>query len=134
MKEICLVVDCTVIPTNRSRGRQEFLKKYFSGMHHIFCVKAEVEVYPRIGTASTISSIYTKSTHDFTIFKDHNRIFVPKLGKSKILADSAFIGARTDIDAIVTDPVGTPELATHRVIVERFFGRLKTLFSIFRRQ
>ncbi|KAH7832344.1 uncharacterized protein MONOS_10037 [Monocercomonoides exilis] len=36
--------------------------------------------------------------------------------------------------AIITKPVGTPELATHRVIVERFFDRLKTLFSVFRRQ
>ncbi|KAH7815516.1 uncharacterized protein MONOS_7421 [Monocercomonoides exilis] len=59
MKEVGLVVDCTVIPTNRPGGRLEFGKKYFSGKHHMNCEKAEVGVNPRIGTASTISSIYT---------------------------------------------------------------------------
>ncbi|KAH7826392.1 putative DDE superfamily endonuclease [Monocercomonoides exilis] len=132
MKEVGIVLDCTVIPTNRPGGRLEFGKKYYSGKHHIYCVKVEVGVNPKVGTASTISSIYSGSTHDFTIFKEHYPTFVQKLGGAKILADSAFKGAKPELGAIITKPVGTSELASHRVIVERFFGRLQTLFSVFR--
>ncbi|KAH7832343.1 putative DDE superfamily endonuclease [Monocercomonoides exilis] len=132
MKEVGIVLDCTVIPTNRPGGRLEFGKKYYSGKHHIYCVKADVGVNHKVGTASTISSIYSGSTHDFTFFKEHYSTFVQKLGGVKILADSANMGAKPELGAIITKPVGTPELASHRVIVERFFGRLKTLFSVFR--
>ncbi|KAH7823661.1 putative DDE superfamily endonuclease [Monocercomonoides exilis] len=133
LKDVGIVVDCTVIPTNRPGGKLEYGKKYYSGKHHIYCVKAEVGVNPKVGTASTISSIYTGSTHDFTIFKEHYPTFEHRLGGAKILADSAYIGAKPELEAIITKPVGTPELATHRVIVERFFGRLKTLFTVFRK-
>ncbi|KAH7826310.1 putative DDE superfamily endonuclease [Monocercomonoides exilis] len=132
MKNDGVVVDCTVIPINRPAGRLEFGEKYYSGKHHIYCVKIEVGVNPRIGTACTLSSVNTGSTHDFNIFKDHYPQFQALLGGSKVLADSAFIGARAEIDAIISKPVGTPHLASRRVIVERFFGRLKTLFAVFR--
>ncbi|KAH7815507.1 putative DDE superfamily endonuclease [Monocercomonoides exilis] len=133
MKEVGLVLDCTVIPTNRPGGRLEYGKKFYSGKHHIYCVKVEVGVNPRIGTACTISHVQTGSTHDFVLFKDHLPQFESQLGGAKILADSAYIGARPELGAIISKPVGTPELASKRVIVERFFGRLKTLFAVFRR-
>ncbi|KAH7822208.1 putative DDE superfamily endonuclease [Monocercomonoides exilis] len=133
MKDVGIVLDCTVIPTNRPGGRLEYGKKFFSGKHHIYCVKAEVGVNPKVGTASTISAIYSGSTHDYVILKEHYPLFESKLEGSKILADSAYIGARPNLDAIITKPVGTQKLASHRVIVERFFGRMKTLFSIFRK-
>ncbi|KAH7819228.1 putative DDE superfamily endonuclease [Monocercomonoides exilis] len=133
MKEVGIVVDCTVIPTNRPGGKLDNGKKFYSGKRHIYCVKAEVGVNPKVGTASTISSIYSGSTHDFTIFKEHYPTFVQKLGGAKILADIAFIGAEPELEAIITKPMETPEMATHRVIVERFFGRIKTLFTTFRK-
>ncbi|KAH7831302.1 putative DDE superfamily endonuclease [Monocercomonoides exilis] len=133
MKDVGIVLDCTVIPTNRPGGRLEYGKKFFSGKHHIYCVKAEVGVNPKVGRASTISAIYSGSTHDYVIFKEHYPLFESKLEGSKIQVDSAYIGARPDLDVIITKPVGTQELASHRVIVERFFGRMKTLFSIFRK-
>ncbi|KAH7832126.1 putative DDE superfamily endonuclease [Monocercomonoides exilis] len=132
MKEVGIVLDCTVIPTKRPGGRLEFVKKHLSRKHHIYCVKEEVRVNSKVGTARTISSIYSGSTHDFTIFKEHYHTFVQKLGGAKILADSAFIGAKPELGAIITKPIGTPELASHCVIFERFFDRYKTLFSVFR--
>ncbi|KAH7825432.1 putative DDE superfamily endonuclease [Monocercomonoides exilis] len=132
MRDVGVVVDCTVLPINRPAGSLQFGTKFFSGKHHIYCVKAEVGVYPRTGTASTVSSIHTGSTHDFSIFKEHFPQFKAQLGGSKVLADSAYIGARADLDAYITKPVGTPQLASRRVIVERYFGRLKTLFAVFR--
>eukprot|EP00770_Monocercomonoides_exilis_P015973 MONOS_15924.1-p1 / transcript=MONOS_15924.1 / gene=MONOS_15924 / organism=Monocercomonoides_exilis_PA203 / gene_product=unspecified product / transcript_product=unspecified product / location=Mono_scaffold01409:8429-9705(-) / protein_length=291 / sequence_SO=supercontig / SO=protein_coding / is_pseudo=false len=122
-ENVGVVVDCTVIPINRPGGKLEYGKKYFSGKHHMYCVKSEVGVNPRLGTVSTVSSVYTGSTHDFTIFKDHYPTFQSQLGGAKILADSAYIGAKPELEAIITKPVGTPELASHRVVVERFFGR-----------
>ncbi|KAH7817560.1 putative DDE superfamily endonuclease [Monocercomonoides exilis] len=133
MKDVGVVVDCTVIHINLPAGRLEFGEKYFSGKHHIYCVKIEVGVNPRIGTACTLSSVNTGSTHDFNIFKDLYPQFQALLGGSKVLADSAFIGARAEIDAIISKPVGTPHLASRHVIVKRFFGRLKTLFAVFLR-
>ncbi|KAH7822590.1 putative DDE superfamily endonuclease [Monocercomonoides exilis] len=132
MKDVGIVLDCTVIPICRPGGKLKEGKKFYSGKHHYYCVKVEVGVNPRMGTASTISEVYTGSTHDYSVFKEHYPKFQDKMEGSKILADSAYVGARPELGAVISKPVGTKEISSKRVIVERFFGRLKTLFSVFR--
>ncbi|KAH7815639.1 putative DDE superfamily endonuclease [Monocercomonoides exilis] len=134
MNDVAIVLDCTVLPINKPGGSLMNCKKFYSGKHHIYCVNVEVGVNPAVGTACTISFVHTGSTHDFTVFKEHCPLFKDQLKGSKIQADSAYIGAKPELDAIITQLVGTQELASKRVIVERFFGRLKTLFPVFRRQ
>ncbi|KAH7815506.1 putative DDE superfamily endonuclease [Monocercomonoides exilis] len=105
MNDVAIVLDCTVLPINRPGGSLMNGKKFYSGKHHIYCVKVEVGVNPAVGTACTISSVHTGSTHDFTVFKEHYPLFKDQLKGSKILADSAYIGAKPELDAIITKPV-----------------------------
>ncbi|KAH7832376.1 putative DDE superfamily endonuclease [Monocercomonoides exilis] len=133
MEEVALVLDCTVLPVNKTGKEFNCGSDCFSGKHKIYCVKVEVGVNPKTGTASTVSKVHGGAVHDYVVFREHYSQFAARLDGGKIMADSAYIGAKSELGAIITKPVGTPELAAHREIVERFFGRLKTLFTIFRR-
>ncbi|KAH7815635.1 putative DDE superfamily endonuclease [Monocercomonoides exilis] len=132
-EEVALVFDCSVFPVNKTGKEFNCGSDCFSGKHKIYCVKVEVGVNPKTGTASTVSKVHGGAVHDYVVFREHYSQFAARLDGGKIMADSAYVGAKSELGAIITKPVGTPELAAHRVNVERFFGRLKTLFTIFRR-
>ncbi|KAH7829115.1 putative DDE superfamily endonuclease [Monocercomonoides exilis] len=125
---------CAIVPINRPSGKLADGMKFFSGKHHSYCVKVEIGVNPKNGLASTISDFYPGSVHDYEIFKNHYPTFSQHLKGSKIMADSAYMGAKAELGAIVTKPHGTPYLSKHRVIVEKLRSKrvdyLRTSHSI----
>ena len=50
------VIDCTVVQVKRPGVSFEEAKLWFSGKHHIYCVKKEVVVNSRTGTAAFVST------------------------------------------------------------------------------
>ncbi|KAH7817744.1 uncharacterized protein MONOS_5494 [Monocercomonoides exilis] len=122
MKEVALVLDCTVLPENKTGKEFNCGSDCFSGKYKIYCVKVEVGVNPKTGTASTVSKVHGGAVHDYVVFREHYSQFAAHLEGGKITADSAYIGATIELGTIITKPVWTPELAAHRVIVKRFFG------------
>ncbi|KAH7822985.1 uncharacterized protein MONOS_12116 [Monocercomonoides exilis] len=122
MEEVALVLDCTVLLVNKTGKEFNCGSDCFSGKHKIYCVKVEVGVNPKTGTASTVSKVHGGAVHYYVVFREHYSQFAARLDGGKIMTDSAYIGAKSEFRAIITKPVGTLELAAHRVIVERFFG------------
>ncbi|KAH7829143.1 putative DDE superfamily endonuclease [Monocercomonoides exilis] len=123
LQEVGLIMGCTIVPIIRPSGKLTDGMKFISGKHHSYCVKVEIGVNPKNGLASTISDFFPGSVHDYEIFKNHYPTFSQHLKGSKIMADSAYMGAKAELVAIITKPHGTQYLSKHRVIAERFFGR-----------
>ncbi|KAH7822212.1 uncharacterized protein MONOS_13463 [Monocercomonoides exilis] len=71
MEEVALVLDCTVLPANKTGKEFNCGSDCFSGKHKINCVKVEVGVNPKTGTASTISKVHGGAVHDYVVFCEH---------------------------------------------------------------
>ncbi|KAH9113515.1 hypothetical protein AeMF1_012296 [Aphanomyces euteiches] len=145
----------TPIPT----GSYVEKKLYFSGKHHLYGHKVEVSVLPN-GFAINCSKFYKGSVSDKTIFDENLEFHTTSLIKRlvdrhvvdaaadaetterAILLDKGYQGAQRDLRALIPTkkPSGgsitfdqlreNDRISSDRVIVENFFGRLKTLWAL----
>ena len=82
--EAALVVDCTVCQIKRPKQPFDEAKVYFSGKHSIYCLKKEVFVNIRSGTAALISKSYPGATHDMAILSSHPQEVRDLIGDRKV--------------------------------------------------
>jgi len=152
--QVAAVVDCSVFPIFKPAGHFDEAKHYFSGKHNIYCVKFEAGVTPT-GLLISHSNIQNGAKHDKSILE--NRInfwsdFLKKRPNIKrindteqsnswaVMLDTAYVGTNLRIiipikkkrNQIVTnnDKAFNKKVAKDRVIVENFFGRVKSLWYI----
>jgi hypothetical protein len=140
-----LVVDATV----HNRGRPcipfEDAKQYFSGKHRIYCLKSQV-ITNRDGVAVHVVAGVHGSMHDFRLFCENlpavEQLVAMHPGEpTAIMADMGDTNSRTL--RLVTPHRQPPqgrlshqeirenrEIASNRVIVENFFGRLQGKFHL----
>lgn len=143
-----LVVDATVQKRGRPVGDFAAAKAYFSGKHWIYCLKSQV-VTNRDGIAVCVCAGAPGALHDLTVFReteaDIANMVRQKPGEpTAILADKGYIdNAHTGPLVLVTPHKKPPngilsikqvnwnhDLASARVVVENYFGRLCTKFRI----
>ena len=124
-------IDCTIIPVKHPKQSFQEAAVFFSGKHYRYCAKFQVIVSPVQGLCMSCSPGYPGSVHDYTIFSQTLGNIKKMIGSGALLADSAYIGGIKDIPLYISRPYGTPDISSARVIVERFFGRLKVLFRVF---
>ena len=105
--------------------------RFFSGKHSMYCLKKEVCVNFRNGTAALITPEFPGSTHDIMLLRSHLNELRELLGEKTVLADLGYRGVQHELPNIVVCGEEDAVLRARRVIVECFFGRLKTLFVIF---
>ena len=126
-----LVVDCTVCPIRRPKQPYKDAKVFFSGKHRFYTLKKEVCVNIRSGTAALISREFPGSVHDITILRSHTAAINAMLQGNSMLADLGYHGAEHDVPTLIVCGTEDTGLRSRRVLVECFFGRLKTLWRIF---
>jgi len=158
---IALLCDSTSVEVHRPVGRFEEAKIYFDAKNRIYALKKQVAVMatsPHFALFSETAHI--GSRHDYSIFKssysklehylrksDNERgiIASDNIDKWALLADSAYLGPDSDTPGLRKVAMKKPsqlsteadvnehsELASLRSPVERFFGRLKKLWSVTR--
>jgi hypothetical protein len=86
-----LIVDATVQKRGRPAGEFAEVKLFFSGKHHIYCLKSHV-VTNREGIVIHAVAGVPGSVHDMRLFKDHQHhlsalIMLHEGEPTKILAD-----------------------------------------------
>ena len=126
------VIDCTVVEI--SGPAMPFNKRdvFYSGKHKRHCLKKEVVVNIRSGTAAMISDEYPGSVPDIEILKRHPEEVNRMLGATRLLADKGYRGDPHVPNLVVVSQ--TNEVQTRaRLIVERFFDDSKTRSSCSRR-
>ena len=126
-----LVVDCTVCEIPRPSLPFQKAIKFFSGKHNIYCLKKEVCVNVRSGTAALITPEFTGSTHDIVLLRSHIDEVRRLLGQKTILGDLGYRGVQHELPNLIVCREEDGALHERRGLVERFFGRLKTLFIVF---
>lgn len=144
--EASYVVDATVQKIYTPLGPFLNAKPYFSGKHYCYCLKSQV-ICDAKGAALHVVAGIPGATHDLAIFRDNMESFQNSIVKvhtnsgPKILADKGYISSEFS-DVLITPFKGMPydlspqqnehnqELASARVVVERFFGRLKNRWDI----
>ena len=138
------VVDATVQKICKPSLTFEFAKKYFSGKHYIYCLKSQVVVTIKGLAVSVISGI-EGSVHDKRLFDNS----IPELNKlfnlhpdipHMIIGDKGY--QEPDSQLLVTPYKGNAvdltkeqlgfnqKLGEVRIIIENFFGRLKSRYEI----
>ena len=125
------VVDCTVVEIVGPALPFKERRAYFSGKHKKYCLKKEVIVNVRSGTAAMISDAYQGSAADITILKNHAAQVNVMLGESTLLADKGYRGDCLVPGLVVADDEAGLLVRQQRALVERFFGRLKNSFVVF---
>ncbi|KAK2956654.1 hypothetical protein BLNAU_8288 [Blattamonas nauphoetae] len=128
--DIALVFDCTVVRIPVPRDQTRPVDTHYSGKHKFHCVKWNCGVNVVTGRCATISRPAEGAVHDWMVHQTHWPEITRILGEERYMADSAYVGGRALHNAIITDAQDDGEHTTDRVIVERFFGRLKSLFRI----
>ncbi|KAF0703053.1 hypothetical protein AaE_015577 [Aphanomyces astaci] len=136
-------------PSHRPSGRFGEQKHYYSGKHKLYGLKIEASVSPQ-GLLVDMSPHEPGSVHDLTVFRNRHDLHVSALSKRHethpamwaVLVDLGYVGLSHTIRAIHPKkrPVrGTLDradldrnaaVASDRVIVENFFGRVCLLWKI----
>ena len=120
--EAAFVVDCTVCQIKRPKQPFDEAKVYFSGKHSIYCLKKEVFVNIRSGTAALISKSYPGAAHDMAILSSHPQEVRDLIGDRKVLADLGYTGGQRHVPGMVVCMPDDHVLKKRRVIVEQFLG------------
>ena len=84
----------------------------------------------RSGTAAMISKAHPGSVSDLEVLRRHSAEVNEMIGASRMLADRGYRGVTGVTNCIVVSE-GNPVEQRARVLVERFFGRLKSVFFVF---
>jgi len=145
-------IDSTIIRIRKPTDNIE-QKKFYSGKHKTHCVKIQCIVNSD-GICIHYSGLYPGKKHDIKIFeqsKAHDFFEFQKrlsngvfnLIRPQLLADSGYQGSHRFYPEIIIPVKKTPghdltndekkhnsELSQDRIIVENFFGRMKSLFGI----
>jgi hypothetical protein len=146
--ECGMVVDATVQDRGRPVGRYDEAQRYFSGKHHCYCLKSQV-ITDRQGAAVLVASGVPGAMHDMFLFREHTGELIELIHRHAgepvtILADKGYIGNSGSPEVALVTPhrkpplrVLTPEqqqdnaeIGSERVIIENFFGRMRTKFHI----
>jgi hypothetical protein len=147
-----LVVDATVQKRGRPAGLFADAKKYFSGKHWIYCLKSQV-LTNREGIAMHVVAGVPGSVHDLKLFKEHEPALAELIehraqGPTGVLADKGYCEQASSHRLQLVTPVKKPpnailaqdhvrynqRLASARIVVENFFGRLAAKFKIMVRE
>ena len=157
---ILLAVDTTSSEIYRPVGLFAEAKVYFDGKNKIYALKKEVAVLTVAPHYALFSmKAVVGSRHDYTIFKENFREYIPYLNKTQaertaipedtenasfaILGDKAYEGPETDTPGLRREFVKrmpptqaaarrNEKLSKIRVHVECFFGRIHLLFKFAR--
>lgn len=139
------VVDATVQQINQPSLDWNISSKYFSGKHNLYCLKSQVIVMIN-GLAMHIVSGIEGSVHDKKIFDENLEDFKQKVVKFhendpfNIIGDKGYQDSKMNF--LTTPYKGKPpqlssqqllfneNLGKVRIIVENFFGRLKSRYNI----
>lgn len=138
------VVDATVQEINKPALSFDIAKEYYSGKHSLYCLKSQVIVNVQ-GLAVFIASSIKGSIHDKLVFDQCLDEFKKILAlhpeaPAKILADKGYQDNNSEV--LVTPYKGNSTTLTReqlafnqklgevRIIVENFFGRLKSRYEI----
>jgi hypothetical protein len=143
-----LVVDATVQNRGRPVGPFEEARRYDSGKHCLDCLKSQV-VTNRRGAAVLVVAGIPGAVHDMMLFREHvgdvEALIAGHEGEPvHVLADKGDIGVSGSARVVLVTPARRPAggwltrdqlranatIGSARVIVENFFGRLKTKFRI----
>ena len=129
------VIDCTVVQIKRPGVGFEEAKLWFSGKHHIYCVKKEVVVNSRTGTAAFVSTGRPGSVHDVTVMRTDSAAINRLVGRATLLGDKGYRGGESSVPHLfVVEDDTRRELRVQRSLVESFFGRLKKKYKAFGRK
>ena len=138
------VVDATVQQISKPFKDFDKAKEYFSGKHYLYCLKSQVIVNIK-GLALHIATGFKGSIHDKKLFDLKLPEFEAIINKhpdepKKILADKGYQEPNSQI--LVTPFKGSTtdltrdqlqfnqKLGSVRIIIENFFGRLKSRYEI----
>ena len=132
LPHVSSVVDCTVVEIKGPDTPFRQQDSYYSGKHKRHCLKKEVIVNVRSGRAAMISQEYPGSVADIEVLRRHSFEVNEMLRDSQMLADLGYRGETNVPNCHVVRQTSETEKRT-RLIVERFFGRLKNYFIVFSR-
>ncbi|RQM29211.1 hypothetical protein B5M09_011706 [Aphanomyces astaci] len=149
--------DVTFQQTNTPCGSYAEKKHYYSGKHSLYGHKVEISVVPN-GFAIFCTEHYKGSISDKTIFDENVDVHKAGLAKQQdetlladpnrehtswaVLADKGYQGIQHEVRAVLPSkkPKGgiltfeeqrrNDAIASDRVVVENFFGRMKTLWAV----
>jgi hypothetical protein len=143
------ILDVTFQPTTKPIAHWIDQKLFFSGKHWDYGVKTQT-INAQNGICMSFVSGLPGARHDYDIFIQSLAAVKDKLLKGSglsdytVLADLAYIGGSQSPEIVLktpkrSDQITCPEdfewnnfITRHRVIVERFYGRLKLKFKIMR--
>ena len=131
VQQSALVVDCTVCQIRKPALNFDDARRFFSGKHHVYCLKKEVCTNIRSGTAAIVTRSFPGSVPDITVLRSHAEEVNRLLQGRSMLADLGYRGAERDVPTIVVCGQGQGPNRTKRVLVECYFGRLKRIWSVF---
>ena len=127
---VSAIVDCTVVEIKGPDTPFCTQDAFYSGKHKRHCLKKEVIVNVRSGTAAMISDEYPGSVSDLEVLRRHAEEVNQMLGDTRMLADKGYRGNTRVPNCMVVSPTRKVE-KRQRLMVERFFGRLKSTFMVF---
>ena len=130
---VSAVVDCTVVEIKGPDGPFRQQDVFYSGKHKRHCLKKEVIVNVRSGMAAMISEEFPGSVADIEVLRRHATAVNAMLGETKMLADKGYRGDTGVPNCLVVSGMHDAE-TRQRLVVERFFGRLKNYFIVFARR
>ena len=131
----CFVIDCTVVQTKRPCLPFEEAKVWYSGKHCIYCLEKEVVVNAVTGTVAFVESAYPGSIHDISILRKGASKLVRVLQGSTLLADKGYRGGEADVGTLLVVTEHSPSaLRNRRVVLECYYGRLKSKNATFSRK
>ena len=126
-----MIIDCTVCQVKKPALHFDDAFSHFSGKHGLYCLKKEVCLNIRSGTAAIVSKSFPGSVADIEVLRSHAEEVNTTLAGSSMLADLGYRGVQLDVPTIVICDRERIPNRTRRVLVECYFGRLKMLWRVF---
>jgi hypothetical protein len=146
--ECGMVVDATVRDRGRPVGRYDEAQRYYSGKCHCYCLKSQV-ITDHQGAAILVTPGVPGAMHDMLLFREHigelEELIHRHIGEPvTILAEKGSIGNSGSPQVVLVTPHRKPplkvfrleqqqdnaEIGSERVIIENFFGRMRTKVHI----
>lgn len=125
---VSCIIDCTVVQCGRPKGDFQSSKQFYSGKYKMYCLKKQVVVNVNTGTACYVSKSSPGSEHDMLLLKRTAQDLNNMIGDTKLIADKGYKGIQRFVpNGYVAENENERK---KRVMVERFFGRLKTNYSL----